>query len=96
MTEKSTLGAAEKTIAFQCGNCFHWQPTQEDGINVTIGEPKRGLCFGAPPQLRFITQNGKIVGQQNMRPVIAASERGCGVFMPSEGLAEAMTTAANT
>ena len=95
MTEKSTLEASKATIAFQCGNCFHWQPVQEDGINVEIGGPKRGLCFGGPPQLRFITQNGKVMGQLNMRPVIAAAERGCGSFLPSEGLAQSMTKGAN-
>jgi hypothetical protein len=84
--EKSTLAAAQPHIAFQCCNCFHWQAVQDDGINVTIGGPKRGICFGSPPQLRFIMQNGKVLGQQNMRPVLSAAERGCGSFMPSEGL----------
>lgn len=70
-------------VNFQCGACFHWQ--QIDIARPTIGEAKRGICFGAPPTVIAVKdKQGRTIGQHNIRPAMPESERACGAFMPLE------------
>jgi hypothetical protein len=79
-------------IPFVCGSCFHWERAEVAGP-VTIGQPERGVCYGAPPALavRFDRHTGQVSGQGNLRPATLATERACGAFTP----AGAVTGAAN-
>jgi hypothetical protein len=70
-------------INFVCGECFHWV-LQEASGPVTIGAAPRGICYGAPPTAWAIINKGetRVAAQTNLRPVLPASERACGMFTP--------------
>ncbi len=68
-----------KETAPCCGDCIYWIET-ETGGPVTIGAPKRGLCFGAPPQVIPVIQNQAVVGGMNIRPIIAETDSICSLF----------------
>lgn len=72
-----------KRVQYQCGACFHWNPV--DMSTPTIGEPKRGVCFGAPPTALGVSdKHGNMVGQRNLRPITPENEHACGAFTPIE------------
>lgn len=64
---------------FSCGTCIFWAEI-ETVAPAIIGEPRQGYCFGAPPQMVPIMNQGKIVGAMNMRPQLPSTEQACGAF----------------
>lgn len=66
-----------------CGNCFWWFQAEPNGP-VTIGAPKRGICFGNPPQVVPIVREGQIVGGANIRPQVPENEPVCSLYMSDE------------
>jgi hypothetical protein len=70
-------------IEFNCGACFHWL-LQEASGPVTIGAAPRGICYGGPPTAFAIINKGetRVAAQTNLRPVLPATERACGMFTP--------------
>ena len=85
--------SASKTINFVCGACFHWAHQESGTGPVTIGEARRGICYGMPPTAQAIVDNKhmRVAAQTNLRPVLPETERACGMFLPEH----AMNTGAN-
>ncbi len=65
---------------FHCGDCLFWHPVEPAGA-VTIGAPKLGVCFGSPPQVVPVINNGKIAGGVNIRPQTPSNEMACSLYM---------------
>jgi hypothetical protein len=68
---------------FTCEQCYFWKkiPTGAQGVAL-LGEIPRGTCYGCPPT-PAIAQQGKMVGQVNLRAQTICSEPACGLFVPS-------------
>lgn len=64
--------------SFKCGACIFWEEV-DPGATPVIGQPARGLCFGAPPQVIPIVNNGQVVGGQNIRPLTLKTDKACGI-----------------
>jgi hypothetical protein len=79
-------------INYSCGACFHWALQVEGTGPVTIGAPKRGICFGMPPTAFAVInqRDQRVAAQTNLRPVLPESERACGMFLPRDQLAHGM------
>lgn len=75
---------ADEALAIACGNCAWWRevPVQ----TPTIGAPKRGYCYGAPPiAWPQYNSRGEEIGLRNMRPATAENEF-CGLFTPLQAV----------
>jgi hypothetical protein len=66
---------------FKCGTCFHWVEALATGP-VTIGEAKRGVCFGVPPTpFPVFDKAGNMKGAQNIRASTKEAERACALYI---------------
>jgi hypothetical protein len=86
-----------KSVSYVCGSCFHWEEAKDLPGPVTIGDARRGICFGAPPACRAVIDRHTQIqtGQANMRPLTKATERACGAFMPHDMAAQLGLQSAN-
>ena len=78
-----------------CGSCFHWALQTEGTGPVTIGAPKRGICYGAPPAAFAIidSRSQRVAAQTNLRPVLPETERICGFYVPRDQVDAALKSA---
>lgn len=88
---KDQKDKASVPLLLQCGTCFHWAKVTpgRDGAPVTIGEPVRGVCWGAPPTASFVIdgRTGETLGQRNCRPFTRQTDRACGLWTPQDAVA---------
>lgn len=83
---ESKAKSAEIAVSYTCGNCFHWEPKEEN--TRVIGQAPPGVCWGAPPAVRpILDRSGQLIGQHNMRAMTRQNERACGAFVPVEAAA---------
>lgn len=64
----------------KCGNCIFWLRL-DPGKTPVIGATPRGDCFGAPPQVVPIINNGQLAGGMNIRPQVPADCPACGLYV---------------
>lgn len=65
-----------------CSECFFWRPVEMSGP-VTLGQPKRGMCYGVPatPVPQYDAR-GNLLGQKDMRSCPVGSTPMCALFLP--------------
>ncbi len=64
----------------RCGDCIFWIPAQVASKDLVIGAAKRGECYGAPPQVVPIINQGQMVGGMNIRPQVAENDVACSFY----------------
>jgi len=64
---------------FTCGECIFWAEIEMAAVAI-VGAPRQGFCFGSPPQMVPVMNQGKIVGAMNMRPQLPSTEQACSAF----------------
>lgn len=74
----------KKKFVEKCGSCIFWFPAQRSA-NDLIGSARRGDCFGAPPQVVPIINQGQLAGGMNIRPQTSENDMACSLYADEIG-----------
>jgi len=69
----------------KCGSCIFWMPVERTAVEL-IGSPQRGDCYGAPPQVVPIINQGRLAGGMNIRPQTSETDNACSMYGTEEDL----------